>query len=191
MKGKGEFLDMLGYVSKLGGNIPVHGIHMPTHGFVDDLRKCDYTLWMGMNSTILHGERYFREASKRVGPDGKILAIGHSAGAMNAHFAGMHLPEEIRAQIIVRAFAPAKIIERNFPFAGTQNFMSSNRDILMKYLKQVNGVEFENAIKSGLLRVLPAHPDASTFNDHRIKSPTFRDPIRTELLDFVKNYDCR
>jgi pimeloyl-ACP methyl ester carboxylesterase len=126
-----------------------------------------------------------------VGPDGKILAIGHSAGAMNAHFAGMRLPEEIRAQIIVRAFAPAKIIEKDFPFAGTQNFMSSNRDILMKYLKQVNGVEFENAIKSGLLQVLPAHPDASTFNDHRLKSPTFKKPITGLLENFTDKYDCR
>ena len=186
---KEEFFASVQYASKLGGDIPVHGIYMPTFGLSADLENCRITLETHTNSSILAGERYFQEASERVGPNGKILAIGHSAGAMNLDFSAMNLPQEIRSKIIVRAFAPAKIVAKG-TFKDGRNFMSSNQDLLMKYHRIFHKDEYKQARNSGHLTKIHAHPDASKFNDHAFMSPTFEDTIRNSMREFVKNYDC-
>lgn len=189
--GKGEFAETLSYISSQGSGLPVHGIHMPTHGQFQDIRKCQYTLAMGSNSTVLHGAQYLREASERVGPDGRILALGHSGGGMNLFFASLLVSPEIRAKINYVTFASAKIIPRTDVSKFVQNYRSSNRDHLMWYLQKAYPEEYESAVKSGLMTLIPAHPDASKINDHSILSPTFSNKIKDVLDDFIDQYDCR
>jgi RHS repeat-associated protein len=186
-----EHCDMVRYTSKLGGNLPVHGIHMPTHGFYDDVDICKRTLETGMNSTVLHGERYFREASERVGPDGRILAIGHSGGAMHIYFGGMRLPREIRDKIVVRTFAPAKFISTDDFNTDLRQYRSSGLDSLMLYHKLFHRNEYDQALNSGLLIEIPAHASRARVPDHDYMSPTFKYPISLDLAKFNKKYECR
>ena len=188
--GEKEFTGILKYISKLGGGIPVHGICMPTFGLKNDLMNCDATFRTGMNATILHIERLLREASERVGSNGRLLVLTSSAGAMNGVFGGKRLSEEVLEKIDFRGFAPATIAPRGL-FGSVQSYMSSNHDFLMTYHKYCNKQEYRHALDTGLLQTVPAHPDASTINDHGILSPTFRKPIQDLLRPFVNSYDCR
>ena len=188
--GEREFTGMLKYISRLGGGIPVHGVHMPTFGFTNDLEICNKTLKTGMNSTVLHIEKALRASSERVGNNGKILAFASSAGAMDLFFAGMRLPEEMRKKIDFYGFAGAKIVPKKI-FGHTQNYKSSNHDFLMTYHKYTNGKEYDEALRTGLLQQVPAHPNASKINDHGFMSPTFRRPLINILEPFTNQYDCR
>ncbi|HSX13708.1 MAG TPA: RHS repeat-associated core domain-containing protein [Chlamydiales bacterium] len=191
-----EHVDTLRDTSSRAGNVPIHGMHMPTHGFFNDLIKCDATFTTGMNSTIRHAERYFQEASQRVGADGKILALAHSAGSMNlfysacAHLASKRLPQEIRDKIMIRTIAPAKIIPDE-GFHSVTNIKSSGFDLLMLYHQIFHNKEYTHALKSGLLKEIPAHPSMKWGHDHGIMSPTFEGPIGDELRNFSGTYDCR
>ena len=188
--GEKEFTGMLKYISKLGGGIPVHGVHMPTFGLKNDLLNCDTTFKTKMNSTILHIERALRESSERVGEDGRILVFSSSAGAMNFFFGGIRLPKEIRDKVDFRGFAGAKIVPEDI-FGSARNYMSTNHDFLMTYHRYCNRDEYNQALHTGLLQKVWAHPDASRLNDHGFLSPTFQIPIKLSLKPFANQYDCR
>ncbi|MDE3055180.1 MAG: RHS repeat-associated core domain-containing protein [Verrucomicrobiota bacterium] len=185
-----EHREALKYTSQLGGGVPMHGIHMPTRGLWHDLGNSLNTLHHGSNSTIFHGERYFREASERVGRDGKILAIGHSGGAMNEYFSAMRLPKEVRDKISFVTIAPAKIIpQTDFPTA--RNFRSSGLDFLMFYHQTAHRQEYQQAIQSGSLSTLPVDSSRRSSHDHDYMSPTYKRTIRDSIESFAKTYECR
>ena len=189
-EGEKEFTGILKYISDLGGGIPVHGVHMPTFGLKNDLMNCEATFRSGMNATILHIEKILRQASERVGSNGRMLILASSAGAMNGVFGGKRLPKEILQKIDFLGFAPATIASRGL-FGSVQSYMSSNHDFLMTYHRYCNKEEYQRALDTGLLQIVPADPEASKINDHGILSPTFRNPIQTVLRSFINSCDCR
>jgi hypothetical protein len=163
---------------------------MPTFGFIRDLRVCREVMKTGMSSTIQHGEKYFREASDRVGSNGKLLTLFHSGGAIHSRFSGERVPSEILQKIEFRGIAPAMIMPRNFG-GGTQSYCSQNNDLLMNFHWLSDRQHYDLSLKNGYLTKLDAHPNAPLTNDHSFMSPTFKPIIQYELKRFTNQYDCR
>lgn len=177
---KEDHFTSLKYLSQLAGGKPCASVWFPTFGFFPDYSILQGTIKSGMNASILHGVMLYRELNGYLGPKGSMMNIGHSFGGMNSYYATSRLPPDIRSRIDMRGVAPAMINQKR-GYASVHNYVSSGSDVCKNLVWTKK--ERKEAIKSGLLTVLPKHPDAG-WHDHTILSPTFKPKIKEELEKF-------
>lgn len=178
-----EFEDSVRYISRLGGGVPVHGVFFPTIGFVGDLGRCiSSLLGIRQSEVVLHLLQIFKDGLKAVGPDGKILIINHSAGAINTYLALMKLPRELRKRIEVVSIAPGKISPNGLGFIS-YNY-ARKWDIVVAW--QLLGIQ--KGLDIGNLWFVPMAKGGSRFMDHKFTSPSYRDHLALRINQFKSRY---
>jgi hypothetical protein len=178
-------LSNLKYISDLGGEVPVHGVHFATHGKSTDLKIAFATRKSGMNNTIMEIVNKCHEAYQIVGPNGGILLFNHSLGCLHAYFGIWFLPPEIRSIMYVINVAPAKFLHRN---SGVKDIMSygSTGDFVHRW----DSKGLKMAIEEGSFTLLKSVKETG-YPDHGIQSATFKEPTRQLTYDFAKTFYCQ
>ncbi len=126
-------------------------------------------------------------------PSAKILQICHSKGSIDTYNALGKARKEIRDRVIIINIAPGKIIPREMCYEA-HNY-ASELDIV--HLGELFHAGFFDSNECGTSRLmeqilenrkqlilLKPHPDATGI-DHGLQSPTFRDPIRGHIQDYI------
>ena len=127
-------------LSSIFGNRPVEFCHNPTAmsseddtmGYIGDLTQCT-TQKLGRDSDEVHElVKHLKDAIKRVGPNGILIHIAHSQGALITSLAMKQLSKSEMTQMEVICFGGAEVIRSSpeFPFARCINYYSVNDPLL-------------------------------------------------------------
>ncbi|MBI3211679.1 MAG: RHS repeat-associated core domain-containing protein [Simkania negevensis] len=165
-----------------------HGIYNPTHNPIFDVSKCLLMKgdWGGSyNSTVRSIQELCVGAITRFGPTLQILLIPHSKGCLDTLFALQDLPDFIRQQIHIAAFAPATVMPERLA-GSTINYASKGLDFVV--LHNIEGV-CRGLIKGNLVFLSRGH-GADWFGDHAFDSPTFDEPKDKHLAEFKRDFNC-
>ncbi|MES2344555.1 MAG: RHS repeat-associated core domain-containing protein, partial [Chlamydiota bacterium] len=178
-------LSNLKYISDLAGGVPVHGVHFPKYGGVDNLKIAFNARNTGTNDTIFEIVNKCHSAYQMVGPNGGIMLMNHSLGCLHAFFAIFLLPQEIRNIMYVVNLAPAKFLLMDSGVRTVTNYIG-DRDIV--HLWDFNGAC--RAIEDGCFKRLKS-VEGTPFPDHGIQSPTFQEAEQQRLFHFTNEFYCQ
>ena len=112
-------------------------------------------------------------------PEEKFLEIVHSGGADHLKNALLSSPESVRQRIIVLAIAPSVIIPRKLCYSS-DNYIS-RRDFVT-HLDVFGEMRYGSEV-----HVLEPHPNAN-FWDHDFLSPTFEEPLKRHIRNYIDDY---
>lgn len=182
-----ELTARVDHIAKTYG-VVCHGIYNPTHNPILDVVKCGISIARipGTRNSTYHALQKFNLLGcRQMGPEGAILNMPHSKGALDLTRAFQGLPENIREQLHVVAFAPASIISKKLG-AYVMNYASIGFDpvVLRDYRGVIRG------LMEGNLKFLPLGKGASLIGDHPFNSTTFDKPKYYELEKFTQTYNC-
>ncbi len=168
-------------ISAFIGNSKVVGVHNPTNGPLNDILLCFSRLKSLLANEVTHNllplVRDFHNINQ-ANPNAKIFMINHSGGAIEGYILSKYLAEEENKRIIMKAFAPGKIIT-NDTFYSSSNY----------------GVRGDPVVHFAILRE-PQHENQITWLDnikgedkHSIRNKMFQAELDYETNQYLKgNY---
>jgi RHS repeat-associated protein len=166
-------------ISQYANGAKVYGVYNATHGLLDDVVECAWG-----NKGVRTPPAYLLKDEwahfiANHDTSAKILQICHSGGATQVKNALLSSSEFVRQKIIVLAIAPSVIIPKDLCF-NSYNYIS-RRDFVT-HLDVAGKKKYGHEVI-----VLEPHPDAE-WHDHGFLSPTFRDPLERQVLEYIENY---
>jgi hypothetical protein len=128
-------------ISRFFGGEPVLQCYNPTYqthdedmvGYIGDLTQAGSQLMGRITEEVNSLVRHLREAISLVGPNGCVVHIAHSQGALITHLAAKQLTPLEMSQIEVLAFGGAAAIRKTprTPFRRCINYYSVNDPLLL------------------------------------------------------------
>lgn len=168
------------YLQKFTRGSTIHGVHSSSYPSGGDLDKVGLAKRSIGTESVLLLHKKWNEYFEKAGPNGTILLIAHSRGALETKLALLCYDKELRKRIYVIALAPAAYIDEEL-CGGIHHYRSKG------YRDPVPFTDISGRIRNKhTTTVLKPHPDAPLF-DHSFTSPTFEEPLLRQVNFYLKN----
>ena len=174
-----QFLENTEWLSRSSQGTKIHGTYNATNSLPVDVAECALG-HIGIHAppVQLLKNRWNHQIAT-FGPDAKFLEIVHSGGADHLKNALLSSPESVRQRIIVLAIAPSVIIPRKLCYSS-DNYIS-RRDFVT-HLDVFGEMRYGSEV-----HILEPHPNAN-FWDHDFLSPTFEEPLKRHIRNYIDDY---
>lgn len=160
-------------------NLNIQGVHSASFGFLPDA----WCYWQAVRNYVAYEgvrelHKMWDEFFLRSSPQAIFLMICHSRGVVYVRNALMDFPEDLRKRIEVIAVAPGGYIDPSI-CRSIKHYVSQGDFIPL--LDMAGRERFRRTIIS-----LRPHPDAWSWFDHGMRSPTYQRSLKEEISEYDK-----
>ena len=186
------------FISRMFGNKPCIYCYNPTGmaheqdliGYVSDLTQAGTHKYMGrITDEVNNLAKHLKLAVEAVGPDGCVIHIAHSQGALITSLAAKQLTAKEMSQIEVLSFGGAAAIRKTpqTPFRRCINYYSVNDPLLFIVPSATQALRSGFVGNEEFCFLAPKLGDP--IADHNLVAPTYAQALAWEGARFRKVYD--